>query len=373
VNATAEVFQDRPEVDDGRPTGSPLGHRRVRRLLLSGAAVSVLIGYGLPRLLGTTVPSVIAALGRVSATDLCVLAGIWGLGLFAHSFVLTSALPGLSRTRALMLNLTGSAVSNVLPFGGAAATTVNYKMARTWNVNVPTFAAFTLIANVWWIIVKLTLPLCAVAVLTVSGDMRGTVMMTAAVGSSVALLLVSGALAALVRGHGDRAVWWVSQTAARAATRLGRSWSPHAVAEALIEARGLTAAIVSSRWKVLCVGMVGYAALQALLLDACLRAVGSDPSWPVVFGAYAIDRVLTLAVFMPGAAGIAEVGVAALLVALGGAPAVVAAGVLLYRGFTFAIEIPVGGAWLAAWVAARWLRRSVGASTILPVVADPAA
>jgi uncharacterized membrane protein YbhN (UPF0104 family) len=54
----------------------------------------------------------------------------------------------------------------------------------------------------------------------------------------------------------------------------------------------------------------------------CLHAVGGNPSWPVVFGAYAIDRVLTLAVFMPGAAGVSELGVAAALVALGGAPAV---------------------------------------------------
>jgi len=32
--------------------------------------------------------------------------------------------------------------------------------------------------------------------------------------------------------------------------------------------------------------------------------------------------------------------------------------VLLYRGFTFALEIPVGGAWLAGWFLRRRRRTS---------------
>ena len=41
------------------------------------------------------------------------------------------------------------------------------------------------------------------------------------------------------------------------------------------------------------------------------------------------------------------------MIAFGGADAGSAAAVLLYRGFTFALEIPVGGAWLAGWL---WTR-----------------
>ena len=35
-----------------------------------------------------------------------------------------------------------------------------------------------------------------------------------------------------------------------------------------------------------------------------------------------------------------------------------AAGVLLYRGFTFALEIPVGGVWLGGWLVARRRRHA---------------
>ena len=54
-------------------------------------------------------------------------------------------------------------------------------------------------------------------------------------------------------------------------------------------------------------------------------------------------------VLTPGGVGVAQTGAAAVLIALGGDPVVIAAGVLLYSTFTFFLEIPVGGL-----VAARW-------------------
>jgi uncharacterized membrane protein YbhN (UPF0104 family) len=68
-----------------------------------------------------------------------------------------------------------------------------------------------------------------------------------------------------------------------------------------------------------------------------------------------VDRILTLIVLTPGGSGFTEAGTAAALVALGGSPAAVAAGVLLYRGFTFALEIPVGGLLLGGWLVRRRL------------------
>ena len=70
---------------------------------------------------------------------------------------------------------------------------------------------------------------------------------------------------------------------------------------------------------------------------------------------FAAERLLTLAGLTPGGAGLVEVGLAGLLVALGGDPVAVVSGVLLYRLFTFGLEIPVGGVSLAAWL---WLRRA---------------
>jgi uncharacterized membrane protein YbhN (UPF0104 family) len=115
--------------------------------------------------------------------------------------------------------------------------------------------------------------------------------------------------------------------------------------------------------------MVGYAALQAGLLWGCVSAVGGHLTPVQVLAGFAVDRVLTLVVLTPGAVGFTEAGTAAALTALGGSPAVMAAGVLLYRGFTYALEIPVGGVWLGGWLLVRRLRLARVETTALPPAA----
>ena len=142
--------------------------------------------------------------------------------------------------------------------------------------------------------------------------------------------------------------WWPAPAGWYAARSSARS-----VAGVLLEFRDRVAGLVGERWPQLSLGTIGYGLLQALLLWACLEAVGAQLSPVVVLAAYAVDRVMSMVFLTPGGTGFAEAGTAAALVALGGAPAAMAAGVLLYRGFTFALEIPVGGVWLGGWLVAR--------------------
>jgi uncharacterized membrane protein YbhN (UPF0104 family) len=109
------------------------------------------------------------------------------------------------------------------------------------------------------------------------------------------------------------------------------------------------ASTIGARWAQLSIATFGYGVLQALLLWACLHAVDGHLSPVVVLAGYAVDRIMTMVFLTPGGTGFAEAGAASALVALGGAPAAMTAGVLLYRGFTFALEIPVGGVWTGAW------------------------
>ena len=93
------------------------------------------------------------------------LAAIWLGGLGIYSLVLSAALPGLGVRRSLLLNLSGSAVANVLPLGGAVATALNWRMVRTWGHSDGSFVAFTLLTNALDVLTKLLLPLVAVAAL----------------------------------------------------------------------------------------------------------------------------------------------------------------------------------------------------------------
>jgi uncharacterized membrane protein YbhN (UPF0104 family) len=354
VNDTVAVSQ--ADVLDAAP--NPLRvHGQGGRLLRSLAATAlaaVLLGVVFPRLVGMTLADLRSAFSAVSWRDAGMLLVLWALGLFVHSFVLTGALPGLTRRRALTLNLTGSAVANVIPFGGAAGMSMNYVMIRAWGVEVPGYAAFTLVTNLWGILLKLVMPAVALGVLWASGGTVSAAIRWAAVASGGVLAVVALGIAVVAsRRASESAVAPLAKIVAAAGRLLRRRRDPVGVGVALLTCRDVVASVVARRWAQLSAGTAGYGLLQAVLLWACLHAVGADVAPAAVLAGYAVDRVMTLAVITPGAVGFAEAGTAATLIALGGSPVAVAAGVLLYRGFTYALEIPVGGAWLAAWLFQR--------------------
>ncbi len=112
-------------------------------------------------------------------------------------------------------------------------------------------------------------------------------------------------------------------------------------------------------------GMVAYLLLQGLLMWACLAAVGSHLGWAQIAAGYALGRMLTLVALTPGGTGFAETGAAAVLIALGGDPAVTLAGVLLFSFFTYVCEIP-GGALAYGWhllARKRWQVQPTDASS----------
>ena len=329
---------------------------RLARIVVPALVAVVLLVVLLPRSAGATMADVVAALRTLSQRELAWLTVLWAVGLVTHSFVLTGALPGLSRRRALTLSLTGSAVSNVLPLGGAAGISLNYVMVRAWRLSTAAFAAFTVVTNVWDVALKLILPAAALAALmaTHAPVIAG---LRPLVGTAVVVLGTLSLLLGLVlasRRVAKTTAALVASAVNRIVAQSGQQLDPRHLVDRCLDARDRMIDVVTERWAQLSAGMAGYAVLQALLLWACISAVGDHLTWTQVLVGYAVDRVLTLAALTPGATGVTEAGTAAALVAVGGAPAAVAAGVLLYRLFTFAIEIPVGGVWLGAWL---WLRR----------------
>lgn len=321
---------------------------------------AALLLFVLPRVVGTTVTELVDVYSAVTVGDLLALTGLWISGLLTHSFVLTGALPGLSRRRALTLNLTGSAVANVLPLGGAAGMSLNYAMIRRWRLGAVGFASYTLVTNAWNILVKLALPAAALVLLLVGGTPVSLAARWTAGVSSTALILV---VLAAVAGFADRraasflggALVRLAVTVRRLLGRPPDGATVDRLRTGTLECRERVLQVVHQKWPQLSFGMVGYAGLQAGLLWACIVAVGGHLTPVQVLTGFAVERVLTLVVITPGAVGFTEAGTAAALTALGGDPAVMAAGVLLFRGFTYALEVPVGGVWLGGWLLARRL------------------
>ncbi|MEO7351537.1 MAG: hypothetical protein ABIW17_06535 [Marmoricola sp.] len=114
---------------------------------------------------GVRWPDVAGVLRGIAPSRLGLLAAIWLGGLGIYSLVISAALPGLGVRRSLMLNLSGSAVANVVPLGGAVATALNWRMVKSWGHSDGAFVAFCVLTNALDVVTKLLLPLVAVATL----------------------------------------------------------------------------------------------------------------------------------------------------------------------------------------------------------------
>jgi uncharacterized protein (TIRG00374 family) len=329
--------------------------RRALNVGLSLSLVVVLLAFALPKVTGADWGPVVDHLQLLTAWQVGLLIGLWLLGLYAHTFLATAALPDLTHRQALQLNLSGSAVSNLVPFGGALGMGLNYAMVRSWGHAPGSFGPFTALTTLWNVLVKLALPVVALGLLLAAGGLPTP-------GLAIAALIAAGTLAsvlllvlvALANESAARVIGRAVQGVATAGLRLARSSRELHCESAVLDLRTRMSALLRRRWLRMLLGMTTYAVLQATLLWLILHMLGSSLGIVPVFAGFSFGRLLTLLVVTPGGVGIAETGSAALLVALGGDAAVVAAGTLLFSAITFALEIPVGGVCGLLW----WRRSS---------------
>lgn len=348
-----------------------LWSRRSLRAVISLAITVALFVAVLPLISRAPWSAIGAALSSLTAREIVGLTVLWFCGLYAHTFVLTAAMPPLTHRRALTLSLTGSAVSNLVPLGGALGIGLNRHMTRTWGFSASAFALYTFVTNLWDVLTKLSLPAVALVALLVAGDVTRPGFQTTAM-IALALLVVLLAVVGVAMGS-DRAATWLAyqvERGVRAGLRLIRSDRTVSFVPTVRGLRTDGISLLTHGWTQLSLGMIAYSAFQAVLLWACLHMFGSTLSPTQVFAGYAVERVLTIAIITPGGAGLVEIGITALLVAFGGAPVATVAGVLVYRAFTFGLEIPVGGLGIALWLWHHRGGRRSGSRASSPVPAQ---
>jgi len=296
----------------------------------------VLLVVLLPKLTGARWDETTDRVAGVPLPQIWQLVAVWAAGLWLHTFVLRASLPGLGIRRALALNLGGSSVSNMLPLGGAAGVGLNYAMLRSWGYSRTQISSFAALSNLVVAVVKVLIAVAGLVALAAMPSVAADVALpherTAAEVVFGAVLAIGVVIAVVSRTpwgrpHADRIVRALRQTVATGADALRRGW------------RQMT------------VGGVGYPALQALLLWLCLTSVDAHVGPLAVLMAYAVERLLTLVPLTPGGVGFVETAATATLVAFGADPAAAAAGVILFRVFSFLVEIPVGGVIAMVWLA----------------------
>ncbi|HEU5035451.1 MAG TPA: glycosyltransferase [Nocardioides sp.] len=333
------------------------------RFLGSWAAALALVVAVLPRAVSVSWHGVLPVLGSVHWPAALALVAVWLGGLWAHSFVLTAAAPSLTHRRALTLNLTGSAVANVVPLGGAAGVELNRRMMRAWGFDGRAFAGYTVLTNLWDVGSKLLLPVVAVVVLARAGEHVAVQVQTASLVAGLGFVLITAAaVLVLTSARGAVTLGRLLELALRRGLGLRGRRREVDLVSALLDVRSQCAGLVARGWLRMTLGMAGYVALQGVLLGMCLHLTGGTNPWPEVLAAFAVERALTIVPVTPGGVGIADLGLVGVLLTLGGDPVSVAAAAVLYRVFVFAVEIPVGSGALGAWLLGQRIsvRRTAG-------------
>lgn len=346
---------------------------RVLPVVASFAVVGLLFAYVLPRVTGADGKDVLEHLSHLSAGQLVLLVAVWLAGLWAYTYVLCGSLPGLTHMQALTLNLSGSAVSNLVPFGGAVGIGVTFAMTASWGFRPSRVALSTVVTGLWNVLAKLALPLVALVALLVTGDIADQRLVVASAIASVLLALVVATMVAALSS--ERFAAWAAVAVEWVGTRfllLVRSHRAVHWDRAVMDLRHSTIGLMRTGAVKMSAGMVSYAFLQAVLAWLCLQAVGSDLSVAEVFAGYAFGRLLTSVVATPSGVGIAETGSAGLLVAFGGDPVTSTAGVLLFSLFTYLIEIPIGGIGWLIWALYSPWRKPMPPATVASDEPGPA-
>ena len=143
--------------------------RRILEISCPWPSVVVLFVFAIPSITGSGYAEIFDAMAQLTWVEVTELSAFWVLVMLAYSGVLTASLPGLTHPQALVLNFAGSAVSNVVPFGGAAGVAATYTITMSWGLPVQRVTLSILITGIWNVFTKMALPVIALCVLVVSG------------------------------------------------------------------------------------------------------------------------------------------------------------------------------------------------------------
>ncbi len=328
--------------------------RRWLRWLSIAAGVVVVLGTFLVVLPSFVDYSAVwAQLTSLSLAWVVVLTFVTILNVATYGINWMVVVPGLRYRQSLELAMASTAVTNLVPAGGAVGMGTSVAMLKGWGFTGETVTRGMVLTGVWNQLVNVGYPVVAVALLFLVEGERSRPLETA---SLIGLLVFAGIVVVFV----------MIMSSSSLAVRIGGLWDRVATRvlgwfrRGPVEGTGprLSAFRIGSvdllrrRWLALTLAEIGGAFTVFLTLLACLRATGvtsTQVSVVEVLAAWSLVRLLTAIPITPGGLGFVEVGLTAALVGFGGDNASVVAGVLLYRVLTFVPPVALGAIASFTW------------------------
>ena len=283
---------------------------------------------------------------------------LWNL--VTYWFVLTAVMPGLTYPQAAVSNQGSTAVANTLPGGGAIAVGVTYAMYRSWGFSKSAFALAAVVSGVWNNFAKLGMPVLALALLALEGEITTTRLIAAVAGIGVLLATIAvWALFLYKESLARRIGGWIGRMVSRL-RRLFRKPPVQDWGEEGVRFRREALGLLESRWLRLTVStVVSHVSLYVVLL-VTLRHVGvGEPvlSWIQVLAVFAFIRLVSALPVTPGGVGVVELGLTVGLQVAADFTGVsetvfeakIAAAVLVFRAITYLLPVPLGAISYLIW------------------------
>lgn len=328
-----------------------VGIRRAIGPILGIAVILIIFVFVIPRF--ANYGDVWKTIRSISPPWLAVLClgAVLNVATYAPNWMV--ALPGLTYSQSLRLTLSGTAISNVAPFGGAVSMGMQYRMLRVWGFSTPDSSRAMVITGVWNNLVNLALPLIGLTLLTLRGGKNAALEISARIGA-VVFVIVIGALWQVMRteagalrmgrwADGGRNVWH------RFRKQPTKSNAPAAFAAF----RADSVSLLRARWLALTISTVIGVLSVFLVLVFAVRAVGIvglRVTFTEAFAAWASTRLLSTAFpVTPGGLGVVDVGLTTALRGFGAKAQPAVAAVLLYRVLTWLPPIILGSLAALTW------------------------
>jgi uncharacterized membrane protein YbhN (UPF0104 family) len=323
-------------------------------IVLTGAVLVIVFGFVLPKL--TDYQTVLDYIGSITVTQwgLLALFSIWFL--VAYPIVLTQVLPSLRFKEAFVNHMTGTAITNAVPSGGAIALPLNYALYMSWGFTPEAISAALLGAGVWDWLARIALPVFAVIWVALLGEALGWMWAVTIAGVIAVALMVFGLVKLLGSDTAaERFASLIERIVLRVLGWIGKD--DPGVHKGVMQFRVSMKAIVTDNVLGLTMATVANHLSMTSLFTVSIYSVGvttDEISIPWVVLAFSLGRFLVMLPVSPGGLGLVDLGWIGLLTlgwhATTGAPVdagAIAAGTLLFRALSFLPPIPIG---MVSWI-----------------------
>jgi putative heme transporter len=331
-----------------KPKKFPWG--KIIQSVIAIVVIVAIFGFWIPQFADYS--DVWPLLKDLSASQWFWLAVAQFLNLATYWLVYVASLPGLTFWQACVSVQTNSSIASVLPAGGAFAIGITYQFLGSWGFTPGETTELIGVSGFWNFGCKLLMPVIAVLLLLASGEKSHTLVVAALIGLAVCIVaaiiiglsLWKETIAKSLGRGADHAVSWVLRPFHRN--------TGDALERMLVDFRHQTIHVARTRWWFLTWSSISSQLAAFLVFTLSMRFVGvtsGQVNLVEMFAAFCFGMLVGSIPITPGGLGTADAVYIGVVAGAGASHEAAVAGDLLFRFFTYLLQIPIGAITYVVW------------------------